>query len=249
MNMKKCFAAVAMVACLGLSQAAVAQETLTVGVTTSGIPFTFIDTKTQESTGAMVDLADAIADIVGADPEFKVVAFSALIPALTTGKIDLISAGMFATDKRKEVVDFTQPVYQYGDGMFVAADDTNNYTLDDLAGETVGAQVGSVFVDKLRALGTLGEVKLYDSIADIMRDVKLGRIKAGVGDMPVIAYQIKQKPQLGVRLVEGYKPMGMNDVALAVDKGNSELLAKVNAAIAELKDSGKLTEIFAKYGL
>lgn len=247
--MKKCFAAVAMTAFLGLSQAAFAQDTLTVGVTTSGIPFTFIDTKTQESTGAMVDLAKAISGIIGAEAEFNVVAFSALIPALTTGKIDLISAGMFATDKRKEVVDFTQPVYQYGDGMFVAADDTNNYSLDDLAGENVGAQVGSVFADKLRALGTLGEVKLYDSIADIMRDVKLGRIKAGVGDLPVIAYQIKQKPQLGVRLVEGYTPMGMSDVALAVDKGNPELLAKINAAITELKDSGKLDEIFAKYGL
>ncbi|WP_296987222.1 substrate-binding periplasmic protein [Thalassospira sp. UBA1131] len=249
MMMKKCFAAVVMTAVLGLSQAAIAQDTLAVGVTTSGIPFTFIDTKTQESTGAMVDLAKAISDIVGAEPEFNVVAFSALIPALTTGKIDLISAGMFATDKRKEIVDFTQPVYQYGDGMFVAADDSNNYSLDDLAGETVGAQVGSVFADKLRALGTLGEVKLYDSIADIMRDVKLGRIKAGVGDLPVIAYQIKEKPQLGVRLVEDYKPMGMSDVALAVDKGNPELLAKVNAAITELKDSGKLDEIFAKYGL
>lgn len=224
-------------------------ESVNVGVTTTGVPFTFVDTASQEPTGAMVDLAKAITADIGDEAEFKVVAFSALIPALSSGKIDLISAGMFATDERKKVVDFSTPVYSYGDAMFVAADDATNYTLDDLKGETVGAQIGTTFADKLQALGTFGEVKLYDSIADIMRDVKLGRIKAGFGDKPIVAYQVSQKPELGVRLVEGYEPMQKGDVAVAVSKENSALLEKVNGAIAKLKESGELDKIFAKYGL
>ncbi|MFD0389718.1 ABC transporter substrate-binding protein [Tistrella bauzanensis] len=162
-----------------------------------------MDTATSKPTGAMVELAEAIAAETGMTAEFEVVAFSALIPSLTTGKIDMISAGMFATDKRREVVDFSTPVYSYGEGMFVAADDATDYTLDDLNGATVGAQVGTTFADTLKARGTFGEIKLYDSIADIMRDVKLGRIKAGFGDKPIIAYQISQNPKMGVRLVEG----------------------------------------------
>lgn len=222
---------------------------LTVGVTTTGVPFTFVDTATQQPTGAMVDLAAAIAEDIGDTPKFAVTQFSALIPALETGKIDLISAGMFATDKRKEVVDFSDTVYSYGDAMFVAADDDTAYQIDDLAGEVVGAQIGTTFADKLQAKEIFKEVKLYDSLVDIMRDVKLGRIKAGFGDKPIIAYQVAQTPGLGVHLVDGYTPMGIGNVALAVSKENPELLAKVNASIAAMKDSGELTEIFAKYGL
>ncbi|WP_370312757.1 ABC transporter substrate-binding protein [Sagittula sp.] len=224
-------------------------EDLTVGVTTTGVPFTFVDTGTQEPTGAMVDLAAAIAEDIGMTPEFAVNQFSALIPALQTDKIDIISAGMFATDKRKEVVDFSTPVYSYGDAAFVAAEDEGSYQLDDFAGEVVGAQIGTTFADQLQAKGIFSEVKLYDSLVDIMRDVKLGRIKAGFGDKPIIAYQIAQNPALGVRLVDGYTPMGVGDVALAVSKDKPELLEQVNAAIAEMQESGELDEIFGKYGL
>jgi len=233
---------------VGLTLPSLAKD-LTVGVTTTGVPFTFVDTATQKPTGAMVDIAEAIAAEAGLTVKFELSAFSALIPALTTGKIDLISAGMFASDKRKEVVDFSTGVYTYGDAMFVAAADDTAYTLDMLKGETVGAQVGTVFADKLNSLGIFSEVKQYDSLADIMREVKLGRIKAGFGDKPIVAYQIAQNPDFGVRLVEGYAPMSEGTVALAVAKDNPELLATVNAALAKMSDSGELAKIFAKYGL
>ena len=229
--------------------AATAQESLSVGVTTTGVPFTFIDTSTQEPTGAMVDLAAAIAEDIGRAPEFEVMQFSGLIQGLKIGRIDLISAGMFATETRKEVVDFSDTVYSYGDAMFVAAEDETDYAIGDLEGEVVGAQIGTTFADQLQGMGTFREVKLYDSLVDIMRDVQLGRIKAGFGDKPIIGYQISQNPQLGVRMVDGYEPMSMGDVALAVSKDNPELLEQVNAAISDMKDSGELDEIFESYGL
>jgi polar amino acid transport system substrate-binding protein len=245
MKLRSLAIAGALALCAAQSQA----EDLTVGVTTTGVPFTFVDTATQQPTGAMVDLAAAIAEDLQMTPDFAVTQFSALIPALQTGKIDVISAGMFATDKRKEVVDFSTPVYSYGDVAFVKADDAGIYQLDDFAGEVVGAQIGTTFADQLQAKGIFSEVKLYDSLVDIMRDVQLGRIKAGFGDKPIIAYQIAQNPNLGVKLVEGYTPMGTGEVALAVSKENPELLEKVNASIAEMDKSGELAEIFAKYGL
>jgi polar amino acid transport system substrate-binding protein len=226
-----------------------AQETITVGITPTGVPFTFVDTATQKPAGAMVDLAIAIAADAGMHAEFQINAFPALIPALTTGRINLISASMFITDKRKEVIDFSTPVYAYGEAMFVAADDSRNYTIEDLKDEAVGAPIGSTFADALEKLGLFGQVKLYESIADIMRDVKLGRIKAGFGDKPIVAYQLSQKPDLGVRLVESYQPMGKGEVALAVAKDNPQLLEKVNASIAKFKGNGELVKIFAKYGL
>jgi polar amino acid transport system substrate-binding protein len=236
-------------AAIGLNSNAIAQQTVTVGVTTTGIPFTFVDTKSQKPTGAMVDLADAIAGDNGVTAKFELTAFSALVPSLTTRKIDMISAGMLVTAARKEIVDFSDPVYSYGEAMFVADSDKKNYTREDLKDETIGAQVGTSFADALKKTGLFKEIKLYDSIADITREVKLGRIKAGFGDAPIIAYQISQNPDLGVRIVEGYKPLVLGDLALAVRKDDPELLGKVNASIAKFKQNGKLAAILTKYSL
>ncbi|MBZ9965894.1 ABC transporter substrate-binding protein [Mesorhizobium sp. BR1-1-2] len=226
-----------------------ATETIKVGITPTGVPFTFVDPATQKPAGAMVDLAAAIAEAIGTETEFQVIAFPALIPSLTTRRIDLISASMFITDKRKDVINFSSPVYAYGEAMFVAAADPKDYKLDDLKGETVGAPVGSTFAEALQGLGLFGEVKLYESIADIIRDVKLGRLKAGFGDRPIVAYQLSQNRGLGVRLVEGYVPMKMGQIALAVAKTNPRLLEMVDATIAKLQRDGQLKKIFAKYGL
>jgi polar amino acid transport system substrate-binding protein len=236
-------------AAIGLNSNAIAQQTVTIGVTTTGIPFTFVDTKTQKPTGAMVDLADAIAGDNGLTAKFELTAFSALVPSLTTRKIDMISAGMLVTAARKEIVDFSDPVYSYGEAMFVADSDKKNYTREDLKDETIGAQVGTSFADALKKTGLFKEIKLYDSIADITREVKLGRIKAGFGDAPIIAYQISQNADLGVRIVEGYKPLVLGDLALAVRKDDPDLLGKVNASIAKFKQNGKLAAILTKYSL
>jgi polar amino acid transport system substrate-binding protein len=245
----KSIAVFACAAAVAFASPSSAQDTLKVGVTTTGIPFTFVDTATQKPTGAMVDLAAAVAAEIGSAPSFELTAFSALVPALSTGKLDLISAGMYATDARREIVDFSSVVYNYGEGMFVKAEDPKNYTFDDLKGEAVGAQVGTIFGKLLEEKGIFKEVKQYESISDIMRDVKLGRIKAGFGDRPIVAYQVSQNPALGVRLVDGYTSMKTGDICIAVAKTNPQLLAKVNAAIDKLKASGKLSAIFAKYGL
>ena len=109
-----------------------------------------------------------------------------LIPALTASKIDIISAAMFITPQRKEVVAFSAPVYSYGEGLIVPKADAKDYTsFADLKGETVGAQVGTAFVEPLKKSGLFGEVKIYDTIPDIIRDVNSGRLKAGFADARV----------------------------------------------------------------
>lgn len=232
-----------------MSTAVSAQDTIKVGITTTGIPFTFIDLSTRQPAGAMVDLASAIATHLGARPDFEVMQYAALIPALRADKIKLISASMYATDQRRKVVSFSSPVYAFGEAMFVASDDRGEYQLEDLEGEIVGAQVGTTFAEQLRQRGIFKEVRFYESLVDVMRDVKLGRIRAGFGDLPIVRYQTLQNPNLGVRIVEAYLPMSVGEVALAVSKDNPELLGQINQAIAELRASGELQAIFTKYGL
>jgi polar amino acid transport system substrate-binding protein len=71
-----------------------AQQVLKVGSTPTGIPFTFLDTKTNTIQGIMVDLVTEIGKDAGLSVQIEPMAFSALIPSLTSGKIDMIAAAM-----------------------------------------------------------------------------------------------------------------------------------------------------------
>lgn len=232
-----------------LAGGAAAQTSYTVGSTPSGVPFTFLDVATNKIDGVMVDVIEAVGEAEGFTPEVEATQWSALIPSLTSNKIDIIAAAMYATEERAKVVAFSDTVYSYGEGLFVAASDGGTYkTLEDLKGKTVGVQVGTAYVAPLKATGFFAEVKVYDTIADIMRDVSVGRIDAGFGDRPIVAYQLS-KGASDVRLVPEYASTIVGNVAIAVRKDDPELLAKINSGLAKMKASGKLDEIVKKWGI
>lgn len=227
-----------------------AQQVLKVGSTPTGVPFTFLDTKTNSIQGIMVDLITEIGRDAGFQVQIEPMQFSTLVASLTSNKIDIISAAMFATAARKEVIDFSDPVYTYGEGLLVPKTDTKNYsTQEDLKGEVVGAQVGTAFVDALKKTGLFSEVKVYDTIPDILRDVNAGRLKAGFADYPILAYNLKQGSFPEVRLVDSYKPVVIGTVAIGIRKGDQELLTKINSSLAKLKANGTVDRILDKWGL
>jgi polar amino acid transport system substrate-binding protein len=224
--------------------------TYNVGSTPTGIPFTFLDVKSNTIQGAMVDLITAIGDDAGFKVNVQATPFSALIPSLTSNKIDIISAAMLITAQRKEVIDFSDPVFPYPEGMVVAVDDNTPYkSLADLKGQVVGAQVGTVYIDFLKKNGEFADVKVYDSLADILRDVSLGRIKAGFGDAPILKYQLSQNAALKAKLVPTYEPKMTGSVGIGVRKTDQELLKKINASLAKLQANGAVDKILVKWSL
>jgi|SRR5689334_3511211 len=227
-----------------------AQQVLKVGSTPTGTPFTFLDTKTNSIQGIMVDLITEIGKDAGFAVQIEPMQFSTLIAALTSNKIDIISAAMFVTAARKEVIDFSEPFYTYGEGLLVPKTDTRNYTSqEEFKGEVVGAQVGTAFVDALKKSGLFSEVKAYDSIPDILRDVNAGRLKAGFADYPILAYNLKQGGFPEARIVESYKPTTVGSVGIGVRKSDTELLNRINTSLAKLKANGTVTKILDKWGL
>ncbi len=221
-----------------------------VGATPTGVPFTFLDTKTNSIQGVMVDLIQAVAKDQGFTVEIQGMPFSTLIPSLQTSKIDIISCALGITPQRAEVVDFSSPVYTYGEGVVVSAKDNKEYkSYDEFKGELVGVQVGTVWQEPLKKTGIFKEVRAYDSMADAIRDVSLGRIKAAFGDYPIVAYQIAQGVHKDVRLVKGIKPILTVDIGMAVRKGDKANLEKLNTALAKLKADGTMDKILSKFGL
>ena len=127
------FATIVAVATLNPTVDAYAQTTYRAASTPTGVPFTFLDTKSNSIQGVMVDLAQAIAKDQHINIDIQGMPFSTLIPSLTSNKVDLIVAALGITPARKEVVDFTDPVYSYGEAMVVNADDKGSYpTLESL---------------------------------------------------------------------------------------------------------------------
>jgi len=235
---------------LPLGEPASAQQVLKVGSTPTGVPFTFLDTKSNQIQGVMVDLITEIGKDAGFAVQIEPMQFSALIASLTSNKIDIIAAAMFITPVRKEVIDFSDPIYTYGEGLLVPKSDTKEYTKqEDLKGEVVGAQVGTAFVDALKKSGLFADVKAYDTIPDILRDVNIGRLKAGFADYPILAYNLKQGGFPEARIVESYKPTVIGSVGIGVRKGDAELLSKINASLAKLKANGTIEKILGKWGL
>ena len=245
-GLRTVLAALAMVAAGASAQA---QTVYKVGSTPTGTPFTFLDAKTNTIQGMMVDVIEEIGKDQGFKVEIQPMQFSALIAALTSGKIDIISAAMYGSPERAKVVDFSKDVYAYGEGLVVSTKDEKDYAgFDDMKGKKVGAQIGTRYIDALKAAGTAAEVNAYDSLPDILRDVSNGRLDAGIGDYPILAYNLAQGRFPQLRLVKSYKPSVPGPINIAVKQGNAELLGKIDAGLAAIKKDGRFDAILKKWG-
>jgi len=241
-------AAVAIATASGANQASAAQISVSAGTTPSSVPNAFLDLKTHEIEGVMPDVIREIGKREGFNVSFDVIPFSALIQSVVSDKIDLVVAGMSPTPKRAEVIDFSQPVAFFGKGIIVKDSDKNAYhTVQDLKGTVVGAGVGEETSDELIQLGIFKEVKLYNSGADMARDVALGRIKAAFNDYPVWKAQEAAGTLQGTRVVDGFQPLRRVPIAFGVKKGNAALLSKINDGLAKIKADGTLDKILKKW--
>ncbi|HEV7343248.1 MAG TPA: transporter substrate-binding domain-containing protein [Sphingopyxis sp.] len=207
---------------------------LWVGSSPTGVPFSYVDPATNELTGAMIDIAQIVLRELGMNGDYRAAPFAALIPSLTTGRIDMIAAAMQRTPERAEIVDFSAPVFSYGGGLVVRKEDRGSYpALAAVREMRVGAQVGTRFVDQLLGAGVT-RVKTYDGLGEIVRDLANGRIDAGYGDEPILRYQLRVGPKRPVRMASEFTPPVEEDLCLIVAKG-SRLLPRLNAAILRLK--------------
>lgn len=224
--------------------------TLTAGSPPSSAPTTYLDTKTGKIAGYMPEIAAEIAKRQGLVMEFQAVPFPALIQSVIAGKIDMIVAGMTPTAKRAEVIDFSQVITAFGEGIFVSDENAKEYkSPQDFAGEVIGVMSGTDYADTLLKMGVAKEVKIYDSPSDMARDVSLRRITAGMTDYPILKAQQSAGALKGMHVVESYKPMKAFGVAFGVKKGNAELLGKINSAVDAMRTDGTLDTILARWGM
>lgn len=250
MQIRKALAGISIGLASLISFTAAANPVVNVGSTPTGMPFTYLDPATNTIEGIMVDIVKAVGKDAGFTPNIIATSFSTLISTLNTNRIDIIAAAMGKSAEREKVVAFTDKILSYGEGLVVPDSDTNKYTsFADLKGKTVGIQLGTVYVAPAQASGMFKEIKQYDSSADMLRDLKNGRVDAVLLDYP-IAQRTLQQPQFqGLHLVDSYKPVVPLDFSLIVRKDDPERLAALNKSIKKLIDDGTIPAILKKWGL
>lgn len=218
-----------------------------IGTSTTSPPFSFINVK-NENDGLMIDIAKQIAERMGVQAEIHGMQFSSLIPAIEADKIEMISAGMIITESRKQIIDFSDSIYTYGEGLVVLKTEENIKTLEDLKGKKVGVQQATIYLDGLKDYPEI-QSQTYKSIADMVSELQNGRIEAFFGDYPIVVHMIRENPDFNIKLVDGYEPKWTGAVGVGLPKGAQELREIVNEEIKYLKDNGDLDAILKKWGL
>lgn len=219
-------------------------KTYVIATDTTFAPFEF-ENEDGEMVGIDLDLLAAIAEDQGFDYELQVVGFSAAVTALESGEADGVIAGMSITEAREELYDFSQPYYDSGVGMAVAADsDITSY--EDLAGQQVAAKIGTEGCDFAESIADeYGfTITQFEDSATMYQDVLSGTSAACFDDYPVLGYEISRGTALAL-------PLEMeqgSSYGFATLKGeNPELVEMFDAGLANLKASGKYDEIINTY--
>ncbi len=216
---------------------------LRVGSETTFPPFEF--TEGDKYVGFDVDLSEAISKKIGLKMEFKSMGFDALIPAVQSGDIDMIAAGINATPEREKVLDFSDVYFDQGGFITVVRkDNTTIHNMDELTGKTVGVQIGTIPVEMAQKIPNT-TVKQIDSNANIFMELKAGTIDGAIIDNAVAMYYLKQGADQDLKLVG--EPTKSPGTVLGVKKGNKELQAAVNKALKELKEDGTYQKIYDKW--
>lgn len=221
----------------------------TVGIDAAYPPFSGIDSS-GEATGFDVESMKWIAENQGMDVEFEAIAWDGIIPALQAGHIDMVYAGMTITDERREKVAFSDPYWTVN--QMVAAQPDTGVTLEDIKAGTaiVGTQSGCTAAiwmeENLIEPGIMPKenMKVYPDTTKAVDDLTTGRIDAVMYDDLSLKDIIEGRDVEIIGSVETNEQFG-----IAVRKDDTELLAKLNAGLANLMADPYWEELKVQYNM
>lgn len=221
-----------------------------VGATSTGPPFTFLNTSTGEIDGYMIDVAKYIGEELDLTMNVNTVQWASLIPSVDSGKINMIAAAMAATDERREVLDFSDIVYSYGETIIVPKGTTDVKTIDDLVGKKIGVQEASIYYNGVNERSDI-DFQTYKTHQDMAKELQNGRIDAFFADYPIFKQMLKELPDLAekVEIVQPEEILWEAEIAIAVPKDTPEFLDAINEALAEMEKSGAKEEFIEKWEL
>ena len=234
-------------------------KVLKIGVSATREPVSFMD-KDGKITGHDGELARIIGAQLKRPVEFANMKFMAMIPALQSGKVDIILSGMTATDERRKTVNFTQPYFIDPQIMIVKKAGTvpampapllaikpnaseGITSLQQIDGKRIGVLSGSAGDMAARKHFPNAQFQVFTAAADAALAIKTNKADAFVYDKSVLLNLAEKNPEL-VILDE---PVDKLEVAAAIKKENTTLLSAINGVLQDLKKEGALQRLRLKW--
>lgn len=231
----------------GLLESIKEKGKLVVGTASGYPPYEFIDitSANQDIVGIDMELAQAIADKLGVELEIQDMNFTSLISSIPTHKVDMAIAGISITEERKETMDFSEPYLEAEQKMLILSENADKYkTLEDFSGETVAAEKSTTQETVCQELLTDSPLVSLEKVPDCLMELQNGKV-AGVmvenivGEQYVIAYD---------NIVFSDAETGkLKTSAVAMDKGNEDLMEIVNEVIKENQENGNFDKWVEEY--
>lgn len=225
------------------TKAPTASKALVMGTNAEFEPFEYREGT--DIVGYDVDVATEIAKDYKSTLKIEDMAFDSLVTALAAGKVDMVVAGMSVTDERKKEVDFSNPYYNATQVIIVKKGSTTVAKSADLADKQIGVQegtTGDLFVsDTANVAGA--KVARFKKAVDAALDLKNGKLDAVVLDEKPAQKIVEQNDDLMI-LDEA---LTEEEYAIAVKKGNTELLESINKTLEKLEKNGTFTTLKTKY--
>lgn len=219
-------------------------KTFTVGMECNYAPFNWTQVESDDYSVALegagyaggydVMMAKTLADKMGATLVIKKLAWEGLEPAVTSGEIDAIIAGMTATPERKENADFTTPYYESEMVCIVRADDplAKASSLADFTGKNVQGQQNTLYDEIIDQIPGVNHMTPLASYPLMVLALQNGDADALTAELPVATGVVTSNPNLAiVRFADGQGFEADTTVSIAVKKGNTELLNSIQAAL------------------
>jgi polar amino acid transport system substrate-binding protein len=217
-----------------------------VGIDPAYPPFESLDSR-GDMVGFDIDLVRAIARRAGFEVKILSTPWSAIFDLLAQGERDMLASAISINDERRRTMDFSAPYYESVQLVAIARN-KRVARFSDLKALTLGVQAGSYGDDVAsRLLGPSStKIKRFDSARLALVQLDNGGVDAVVADSgPILHFGAS---------ASGFKWKTLTDdtlmrqsFAIAVKKGNAELLQEVDRALAELRASGEYAAIAAKY--
>ena len=215
--------------------------TLKVGMSTF-VPWAMKD-KTGKLVGFEIDVATRLAEDMGVKVEFVPTKWAGIVPALLTGKFDVIIGGMSVRPDRNLKVNFSIP-YDYAGQSIVANkklaagfSSLQDFNHPDVV---ISARLGSTAADAANKFMPRAKKRLFDDEAQVIQEVVNGKAHAAVASAPLPAFQaikLSDKLFLPVRGTFTKEPIGF-----ALKKGDYDTLNYFNNWIRVVEAKGWLAE-------
>ncbi len=205
-------------------------------------PFEF-QTPDGELAGLDISLAKALAEELGVELEMQNITFEMVVSEVQAGNADLAIAGLSPTAERKESVDMSDVYYGGIQVILVREEDYEKFsTADSLANATIATQKGAIQQTLMEEQFPEAESLLLPKFPQCIQELKLGNCDAVMIDEASANNYMKSVEGLVVAQVPVETDPTENGNAVAVMKGNTDLMDWVNAKIAEYTENGKIQE-------